>query len=456
MSRPKFFYVVGHPEDLLPALARGSFEGLTGVSDTPDILNEFLWLRSCAVAMPSESLLEVNDSPILCQIDYDDPDGLAAENMMLFGRLYNNPEQTRSDYSSRLTKFSDKLKQALTLSEKSGAVYLVNTIQYYGLSDHDTADKLADGEWHIDSAGDLARILWDHAVIRSTRYEVTKGAREILQKHHPEYTFKEFLAAVKHALVIGGSYYSNEGEWIVQQTTLNIPEDSIVIFADGGSRSKLFYDPSDKEGLHEQRRKKSKALEDLGFEAGEEYTKRELAQISGIDDLYDVRLVSAKHLEKKRDRRAPKLHTRLQVARERRFDNPSLMAEFWGDQGAGVYIVAQDTGRVLLTYRSAHVNEPHTWGIPGGAIDEGESPARASRREVREELGYDGDMDLFPLPTFSKGTFVYHNHLGVVDKEFEPVLDWENEDADWFYLDELDDLDLHPGVAWMLDTKALS
>lgn len=42
--------------------------------------------------------------------------------------------------------------------------------------------------------------------------------------------------------------------------------------------------------------------------------------------------------------------------------------QFWGTSAAGVYIVAKDTGNILLMLRSQEVNEGGTWGIPGGAL----------------------------------------------------------------------------------------
>ncbi len=55
--------------------------------------------------------------------------------------------------------------------------------------------------------------------------------------------------------------------------------------------------------------------------------------------------------------------------------------------GAGA-VIRDDAGRVLVvkpTYK-----EP--WELPGGAVEEGESPAAACRRELREELALDVEV----------------------------------------------------------------
>lgn len=123
--------------------------------------------------------------------------------------------------------------------------------------------------------------------------------------------------------------------------------------------------------------------------------------------------------------------------------------EFWGDQGAGVLIQAKDSGRILFAYRSEFVNEPHTWGVWGGAIDGKESPLAAVRREIREETGYSGQISFKPLYVFTKGSFKFTTFLGEVPTEFVPKLDWETEDYRWVTPGDWPD-PLHFGVKELL------
>lgn len=104
---------------------------------------------------------------------------------------------------------------------------------------------------------------------------------------------------------------------------------------------------------------------------------------------------------------------------------------FWGAAGAGCIFMAQDTGRLLLAHRSAAVREPGTWGTWGGAIDAGETPEEAVRREARQEVGEVEIADLRPLFVFRKGSFAYHNFLAVVPGEFVPTLNWESQSYRW-------------------------
>ena len=126
--------------------------------------------------------------------------------------------------------------------------------------------------------------------------------------------------------------------------------------------------------------------------------------------------------------------------------------QFWGSRGAGIMPVCPATGRVMLVLRSSMVNEPHTWGIPGGAIDSAESYEKAARREMQEELGFSAHVEIQPAFLFEKGSFKFQNFFGIVDEEFDAQLDWENTDYDWFALNQLPS-PLHFGVKALLSNS---
>lgn len=111
---------------------------------------------------------------------------------------------------------------------------------------------------------------------------------------------------------------------------------------------------------------------------------------------------------------------------------------FWGKKGAGSIVMARTTGRLLLQYRSAFVEQPHTWGTWGGAVDPGLSPESAAIEEFEEETGKrKSDLrDIIPLHVFKhESGFQYHNFLFVVDDEFSPRPsrdnEWEMEGFRW-------------------------
>lgn len=128
---------------------------------------------------------------------------------------------------------------------------------------------------------------------------------------------------------------------------------------------------------------------------------------------------------------------------------------FWGKQAAGCIFLARDTGRYLIAHRSPYVQEPNTWGTWGGAIDSGENPEAALRREIGEEAGYHGPLLLKHLWTFKHSSgFQYHNYLAVVAAEFEPQLDWETQGFAWVEKGEWPQ-PMHPGFVQLLQNTHL-
>ena len=57
---------------------------------------------------------------------------------------------------------------------------------------------------------------------------------------------------------------------------------------------------------------------------------------------------------------------------------------------AAAVVVRDADGRVLLV---RHSYGKERWSLPGGAVDEGESPAEAAVREAREEAGVEVELD---------------------------------------------------------------
>lgn len=138
---------------------------------------------------------------------------------------------------------------------------------------------------------------------------------------------------------------------------------------------------------------------------------------------------------------------------------------FWGNEASGVLVIARNTGKILIGLRSKDVLEPYTWGNFGGAIglddmgnsEEILSPQENAIKEMSEEIGYHGEMELVPAYLFKKGNFKYHNYLGIVPKEFKvnsSDLNWEVDQVQWLTLNELVELNQkHFGLQSLLDNS---
>lgn len=130
---------------------------------------------------------------------------------------------------------------------------------------------------------------------------------------------------------------------------------------------------------------------------------------------------------------------------------------FWGNAGAGVFVIAKSTGNVLVPLRSKHVNEPLTWGIFGGKLDGSEKPIDAAKRELEEEIKYKGKIEIIPSYIYNSPdkTFTYYNFIGLVEDEFKPTLDWETSRAVWMSYEQLLKLKKkHFGLQALLDNAS--
>ena len=143
-------------------------------------------------------------------------------------------------------------------------------------------------------------------------------------------------------------------------------------------------------------------------------------------------------------------------ARGERWTICALDHVHWGaNGGAGLllrYRSPDSEPRYLLALRSRWVDEPATWGIPGGAIRDGETPEAAARRETVEEIGQ--------LPAYRVaaedvqdcgGGWRFHILLADVEAMFDAYSVRETDATGWFTPRQMRELPLHPGLRRWLD-----
>lgn len=124
----------------------------------------------------------------------------------------------------------------------------------------------------------------------------------------------------------------------------------------------------------------------------------------------------------------------------------------WGLYGsAGVLFFRDADGEryYFLQHRSPSVDSGGTWGIPGGALDQGEDPVVGAMREFGEEVGFVPSHRVVKVYE-DKVTddWSYTTILAQVQEEFDhDGSTWEGETGGWFTLDEMVGLNLHPGFA---------
>jgi 8-oxo-dGTP pyrophosphatase MutT (NUDIX family) len=130
----------------------------------------------------------------------------------------------------------------------------------------------------------------------------------------------------------------------------------------------------------------------------------------------------------------------------------------WGLAGAAGLFLHRDGAQgpeVLLQHRAQWSHHGGTWGTPGGALHEGESPEDGALREVREELGLlPRDVELEVTSVDDHGGWAYTTVIARPVRTIEPGdlrLDGESDGVAWVSLAGLDEVELHPGLAASLD-----
>jgi len=122
----------------------------------------------------------------------------------------------------------------------------------------------------------------------------------------------------------------------------------------------------------------------------------------------------------------------------------------WGIYGAAGVLVRHVDGDdhwYFLARRSEHTHRGGTWAIPGGALDQGESPLEGALREFSEEIGLRLDEHGFEVAEVHQddhGGWSYWTVVVDVEERFDTPggLNWETSDVAWVRAADLHQLEL--------------
>lgn len=125
---------------------------------------------------------------------------------------------------------------------------------------------------------------------------------------------------------------------------------------------------------------------------------------------------------------------------------------FWGLFGAAGLLLHDPDRGVLLQHRVSWSAHGGTWGIPGGAIDAGETPLTGAIRECHEEAGVpqlDGsDIRIIHTHVIDMEGWSYTTVVARTLAHLEEYInDIESVELRWVPLPDVTDYPLHPGFA---------
>jgi 8-oxo-dGTP diphosphatase len=141
----------------------------------------------------------------------------------------------------------------------------------------------------------------------------------------------------------------------------------------------------------------------------------------------------------------------------------------WGRFGAaGVLVRCGGTGDqgqagwwYFLARRSEWCHQGGCWAIPGGALDEGETPVEGALREFAEEVGagvlQEEAFRVVDVHEDDHGGWSYWTVIVEVDSRFTAPapMNWETAETGWVAHDHLGGLELHSGFRQMLARLSL-
>ncbi|MFJ5860193.1 NUDIX domain-containing protein [Pseudarthrobacter sp. NPDC092439] len=122
---------------------------------------------------------------------------------------------------------------------------------------------------------------------------------------------------------------------------------------------------------------------------------------------------------------------------------------FWGRFGAAGVLAYDPAKGVLLQHRATWSHNGGTWGLPGGALHEGEGAVAGALREAWEEAAVPAsNVDVLFTSVLDLGYWSYTTVVVLAREPFDPVIsDPESIELLWVPLADVERKELHPGFA---------
>lgn len=122
---------------------------------------------------------------------------------------------------------------------------------------------------------------------------------------------------------------------------------------------------------------------------------------------------------------------------------------FWGRFGSAGLLVHDPAKGILLQHRALWSDQGGTWGLPGGALHQGEEAVHGALREAQEEAAVPPEnVRVLFTTVFDVGYWSYTTVAVEVVTAFEPeISDPESLELQWVPVGGVGAKTLHPGFA---------
>lgn len=112
--------------------------------------------------------------------------------------------------------------------------------------------------------------------------------------------------------------------------------------------------------------------------------------------------------------------------------------------GAKAFVIYNKKLLLILRDNKPNIPSPNKWSLPGGAIEKNESPLKAIKRELKEEINIvPKNIIYLGKQVYKDGSEVYRYLSKITKDEFQHIkLGDEGQKLEFFNLNEINQLDL--------------
>jgi hypothetical protein len=212
---PKLFRVVLTLEDSVDELKKRKLDGVTGISDSREIVMGFLGVaRDTVLTMPAKETEKLNK---LSRIMYDNPHYLLQDNMAALARVWDKSPSSMDGVIYNIFEYVVGYWSGVAKFKE-----LVYPAKYFAWW-QDLANVYYKRPKKINNVDDLTK--W---AMEQTQ-KMADGDRGHNAKVIAELSYDEMKQSILGGLAKVKQIYGSEGEWIVKDKSLKVPKGSTLL-----------------------------------------------------------------------------------------------------------------------------------------------------------------------------------------------------------------------------------